>query len=223
MKENLIYDLVMIASKFKSLAILQHLAFYIIGVMMVLSGKHYRRIFVLWMSLTCILIGNLSLFQGHNALNILMFWMLGIMLFTETGLIKSIKPSLLEDESEKEIIQKIIGGAGIFFGLIYPHYAKSHFPWTLFSSPFGITPIPTLMVFLSIQIIAYPGIKIYSFAASALIAFLYSLIGILIFGYKYDIILLILSVYAAFLAYINIKNPSQEKKDNKDDFSNIRI
>jgi hypothetical protein len=182
--QEILNGLSQIVNQFSNYAIIWHVVFYILIILLISQWKTSNKLFSVFLAIPLL---SVSLFAwlSKNPFNGLMFALFGLLLFV-LGL-KNSQENIVFSPTPFNILGILV----IIYGLVYPHFALvSNFYEYLFLAPTGLIPCPTLSVVIGFTIL-FSNFQSRRWAILLLIiGFFYSLFGIFRLGVWLDLGLL---------------------------------
>ncbi len=125
------------------------------------------------------------------------FYLLVFGILTLLGILELIQSKMnfsMERTPKIHIAIALIGG---FIGFWYPHFVESPF-YCLIGSPLGVIPCPTLIVALSLFLLAYPKTNRVWHWVITLTGLFFGIVGLFKLGVILDLALLALAIYSLY-------------------------
>lgn len=145
--EQILAGLAGIANDYTTIAILWHVIYLAIVIMLIAGTRPIKRYAGIFLTLPFISVGIMALLSG-NPFNAIIFFALTLIL-----LLYSLKLPLEKVELKLNFIG-IMGIAMIAYGLIYPHFIETTSALKYFyASPAGLIPCPTLSVVIGFTLL----------------------------------------------------------------------
>jgi hypothetical protein len=145
--EQILAGLAGIANDYTIIALLWHLLFLAVIIMLLLGTRPIKRYAGIFLSTPFISVGIMAILSG-NPFNAVIFFVLTFIL-----ILYSLKFPL-EKAEVKLNFPGIIGVGMIAFGWIYPHFLETTSPFKyLYASPMGLIPCPTLSLIIGFTLL----------------------------------------------------------------------
>ena len=188
---KIIQGLEFIAMKYRWLAIVQHL---IVLLLIFLYWVYRERMswgLSLYFFFTSVLVGALALAETNNILTCALFGILAIMFLAET-----ISPEM--DYSTKymkgyNLAVALLAGC---YALWYPAFSTADYIDSLIASPYGILPVPTLLMIMAFFLVVFPRTNKKLQGLLTLYSFYYGIMGVFRFKMYWDMPLAVVGVYS---------------------------
>jgi len=189
-----------VANGWQWLAVLWHVYFAVVLVLMLYARLSVRMLGVLF-SGPLLSVGCLALYVG-NPFNAAVFVMSAVVLLMSA-------PRLPRTTVRLAPMSSVIPGAiGYVFGWIYPHFLNtSSFVPYLYAAPTGLIPCPTLSIIVGLTLLAGGLSRTWSFVLASLAAS-YGIFGVLVLGVSID---LVLAAAAATLFAVALQFSTRER------------
>lgn len=194
-KEEILAGLQKIVNDYSTIAIIWHILFYAMIIILIAKWLPTNRLFGLLIILPVVSVAVLAFLTG-NPFNGILFSLLAVLLIIfgsgATG-----QPILTS-----QIAFRIIGVLMIIFGLVYPHFITADsFLKYLYGSPAGLIPCPTLSIIIGFLLL-YNGFGSQSITLTlAIFGLFYGVFGVLKLAVFLDVSL-IFGALALLVKYI---------------------
>ena len=186
---RLIQDLDFIAFKYQWLAIVQHLIVLLLAFCYWVFRKRMSWVLSLYFFLTAVLVGILALAETINVLTCVLFAIIAVMFFIEI-----VSPEMDYSTKQMKSYNLVIALLFGFYALWYP--ISGDYIYSLIASPYGILPVPTLLVIMSFFLVAHPRTNRRLHGFLTLSSLYYGLMGTLRFKIYWDFPLALLALYS---------------------------
>jgi hypothetical protein len=177
------------ANDYSTIAIIWHVVFYIVFILLMTTWKPTNRLFGTLLCIPLLSVAVIAWITG-NPFNGLSFSILAILLLL-SGLSASKAPI-----SINHLPSGLIGILMIVFGLVYPHFIKADsIIEYVYASPVGTIPCPTLSVLIGLTLL-FKGFGSQPIIIVLILAGLfYGLVGVIKLNVKLDLFLLFGTLY----------------------------
>ena len=184
-----VQGLEIIALKYSWLAITQHIAILLLAFCFWVYRERVSWLLSLYFALTAVAVGALALVENNNVVTCAVFGIIAIMFFAEL-----ISPEMDYTTKRLKWYNLTVALLSGCYALWYP--VSGDYFYSLISSPYGILPTPTLLVFLAFFIISLPDTnkKLHGFLIVC--SFYYGMMGSMRLEIYWDIPLAFVALYS---------------------------
>ncbi len=150
-----------------------------------------------WIATSYLTFAFFSVFLGGVAPIFNPFYLMVFGILTLLGIWELFNPQMDFSMRHTPNIQIAIALVGGFIGFWYPHFVEGGLQ-SLVASPLGVIPCPTLLVALSLFLVAYPQTnKIWQWAVTV-VALYFGIVGLFRLKVTLDVAVLALAIYSAY-------------------------